>query len=349
MKKTISTTCLLAILIVLAAVFNIPSVGFAQSQQANAVQPPQPKGGIATVVGVDQPDNCLRIRSGPGSQYDVIGCANLGDKLKITGVWTSNDWAQLENHGWVYGPQVSTDLRPPRVAYSTAPAYVVGEEVVPDYDDWGYLPSYGYDTYSYGDVPIFFYNVAVWRWCHPWWWWHGLQAWWWQNGFHGRRAWDAHSFRNFAHHRGVNFVSTRQATVSALHQRGRTARIGSITSSHVNRLNATRFNANHSNIKPSNVSRLNPNRSSVNRFNTNRFNANSFRSGTNNSFRSRSFSSPQRFPSRSVNTFHPGTFSTPHVSSGGGLAGRSFGGLRGSSGSHFGGHSFHAMGGGRRR
>ena len=202
MWKLINTTYLLAILIAMAMVFNIPSVGLAKSNQASTPPSPQPKGGIATVVGVDQPDNCLRIRSGPGSQYDVIGCANMGDRLKITGVWTSNDWAQLADNGWVYGPQISTDLRPPRTAYSGPPTYDVSEVAVPDYDDWAYLPDYGYDTYWYGDVPIFIYNVAVWRWCHPWWWWHGLQAWWWRDGFHGRRHWDPHSFRNFARTRG---------------------------------------------------------------------------------------------------------------------------------------------------
>jgi hypothetical protein len=174
-----------AILIALALVSNIPNVSMAQNTQPGQVpgaqsyaagqqgqipsqsptppasvnqsqpggggpQTPQPKGGVATVVGVDQPENCLRIRSGPGSYYDVIGCANMGEQLNITGVWTSNDWAQLADNTWVYGPQIQTDLRPPRTAYSQSPSYVVTEEVAPDYGDWAYLPDYGYDTYWYG-------------------------------------------------------------------------------------------------------------------------------------------------------------------------------------------------------
>ena len=170
-----------AILIALALVANIPYVSMAQNTQPGQVpgaqnyaagqqgqipsqsptppasvnqsqpQTPQPKGGVATVVGVDQPENCLRIRSGPGMYYDVIGCANMGEQLNITGVWTSNDWAELADNTWVYGPQIQTDLRPPRTAYSRSPSYVVAEEVTPDYGDWAYLPDYGYDTYWYGE------------------------------------------------------------------------------------------------------------------------------------------------------------------------------------------------------
>jgi hypothetical protein len=284
-------TSVFVILVALAMVMNIPTLTLAQDTQSAQVpagknyapgqqgqvnpnqppappttanpnqtggQTPQPEGGVATVVGVDQPDNCLRIRSGPGSQYDVIGCANMGDQLKITGVWTSNDWAQLADNGWVYGEQISTDLRPPRTAYSRTPTYVVGEEVVPDYDDWAYLPDYGYDTYWYGGVPIFFYNVAVWNWCHPWWWWHGLQAWWWHDGFHGRRVWNDPSFRNFARTRGVNFAAAERANTSALHRMGRSTRSASITSS-----NVSRFNVNRSNITSPNISRFNANRPNI--------------------------------------------------------------------------------------
>jgi Bacterial SH3 domain len=375
MWKLINTTYLLAILIATVMVFNIPSMALAESDHASKPGPPQPKGGIATVVGVDQPDNCLRIRSGPGSQYDVIGCANMGDQLKITGVWTSNDWAQLEDNGWVYGEQISTDLRPPRTAYSTTPTYVVSEEVVPDYDDWAYLPAYGYNTYWYGDVPIFFYNVAVWRWCHPWWWWHGLQAWWWQGGFHGRRHWNNHSFRNFATTRGVNLAAAQRTNISALNRMGRTTRSASIGSPNLRRFNANRsnitspnlrrfnanrsnitspnlrrFNANRSNITSPNLRRFNANRSNITSPNLNRFNTNRFRTRTN-TFRSRTFSNPSRFRSGSANAFRSRSFSTPRSFSSGSIGGRHFGGVAGSGGisaPHIGGGGLHGMGGGRR-
>jgi hypothetical protein len=335
-------------------------------------QVPHPKGGVATVVGVDQPDNCLRIRSGPGNQYDVIGCANMGDQLNITGVWTSNNWAQLADNGWVYGDEIQTDLRPPRTAYSRTPTYVA-EQVVPDYDDWAYLPDYGYDTYWYGGIPIFFYNVAIWRWCHPWWWWHGLQAWWWRDGFHGRRHWDHNSFRRFATTRGVNVAAAQRTNVSALNRMGRTTKSASIASANVGRFNANRlnnvnrsnitspnvnrFNANRlnnlnrSNIRSSNVKRFNANSSNIKSSNVNRFKTRKFNSGSTNAFRSRTFSTPNRFRSGSVNTFRPRTFSAPHA-----FSGRSFGGTRFSAparsggfggAAHFGGGGAHIGGGGR--
>ncbi|MGB6066980.1 MAG: hypothetical protein WBG50_19415 [Desulfomonilaceae bacterium] len=296
-------------------------------------QVPQPKGGVAKVIGVDHPDNCLRIRSGPGNQYDVIGCANMDDQLNITGVWTSNDWAQLADNGWVYGQQISTDLQPPRTAYSRPPTYVASEEAVPDYDDWAYLPDYGYDTYWDGDVPIYFYNVAIWNWCHPWWWWQGLQAWWWQDGFYGRRTWNDPSFRNFARTRGVNVAGAERANMSALNRMGRTTNSPSIAPS-----NVSKFNANRSNIKSSNLNRLN-----TNRFNTS---GKAFRSRTYSGSHgihtgsARAFRSPR---SSSFGTSRGGSFGGAHFGGfGGGMGGAHFGG-GGMGGAHFGG------GGGRHR
>ena len=345
MWKLINITFLFAILIAVTMVFNLSDVGLAQSDQASTLGPPQPEGGNATVVGVDQPDNCLRIRSGPGTEYDVIGCANMGDELKITGVWTSNDWAQLEDNGWVYGPKISADLRPPETAYSEPPTYAVTEGVVPDYDDSAYLPDYGYDTYYYGGAPIFFYNVAAWHRCHPWWWWRGCQAWWWQNGFHGRRPWDTNSFRNFSGTKGVNFAAVERANISALNSRGITTRSASIASS-----NVSKFNVNPSNITSSSVSRLNANRfnanpSNIRAFNANQFNTNRFGSGTTNAFRSRIFSTPYRSPSGSVNTFDSPTFSMPRTFS---FGGSQFGGISRSgalTSLHIGASGLHPMGG----
>ena len=168
----------------------------------------------------------------------------MGEQLSITGVWTSNDWAQLADNTWVYGPQIQTDLRPPRTAYSQSPSYVVTEEVAPDYGDWAYLPDYGYDTYWYGGIPIFFYNIGVWNRFHPWWWHRGHQAWWWQGGHHGKRAWNSNTFNNFVRAgRNRNFVTNR-ANISSF-----------------NRAGAPRsFTTNRSNISPFNVNRFNTNR-----------------------------------------------------------------------------------------
>src|SRR5208283_2813826 len=164
-------TYVITTLLVLAMVVNIPNMALAeenqpaQAQDQAGSQVPKPVGGVATVIGVDQPENCLRIWNGPGGSYDVIGCAKMGEELKITGVWTTNGWAQLADNGWVYGSQIKTDLRPPQAAFSETRTYVVPEREYPvnlyAYD-YGYLPDYGYDTYWYGAIPIIVYGANVW-------------------------------------------------------------------------------------------------------------------------------------------------------------------------------------------
>jgi uncharacterized protein YraI len=195
-----------AALVALAMAIYIPSLSLAQGGQPAAGQVPQPKGGIATVIAVDQPGNCLRIRSGPGGAYDVISCANIGQQLNITGVWTSNDWAQTADNGWVYGQQIQTDLRPPANVYSRAGSYpAVAEEYPADYDMSldSYLPEYGYETYWYGDIPLYIYNVNVWRRFHPWW----IHRHWDPN----RRVWNQNSAfrRNVTTRTPRNFITNR--------------------------------------------------------------------------------------------------------------------------------------------
>ena len=172
---------LAVILIALGLIVSIPMMTLAQNgspapnqpQQPARQAPPQLKGGVATVVGVDQPDNCLRVRSGPGSSYDVIGCIAMGTQVNITGVWTSNNWAQLTGDGWVYGPQIATDLRPPQATLSQSAGYAEEYYPIEDYAvDWGYLPDYGYSSYWYSGIPIIVYNSGVWWRYHPWRWWH---------------------------------------------------------------------------------------------------------------------------------------------------------------------------------
>lgn len=74
----------------------------------------QPVGGAGTVTRVDQPELCLRIRSGPATSYDKVGCAELGRQLELTGLWSRNNWAQLSKpvSGWVTASQIASDLKP---------------------------------------------------------------------------------------------------------------------------------------------------------------------------------------------------------------------------------------------
>jgi hypothetical protein len=80
----------------------------------------RPAGPVGIVTRVDLPDNCLRIRSGPGVNYPKIGCASQGESLQLTGS-VQNGWAEVQGpvQGWVSGGQIRADgLFPPSRATS---------------------------------------------------------------------------------------------------------------------------------------------------------------------------------------------------------------------------------------
>jgi uncharacterized protein YraI len=121
----------------------------------------EPLGGEAVVSGVDRPEGCLRIRSGPSTATQVIGCANLGETLLLTGIWSEGPWAQVAKPvpGWVYTPQILSSLSPPDtptgVAYSRPPPRIhVGSSPVYNYSSvpfWSglYLRSWNYPYRKY--------------------------------------------------------------------------------------------------------------------------------------------------------------------------------------------------------
>jgi uncharacterized protein YraI len=149
----------------------------AGSQQvaAKTGSPAGPKGGEGVVVSVDQPENCLRIRGGPGSNFPMIGCATRGQKLQLTGVFSSDGrWAQLQNKGWVYLSQIQTDLVPPRsVASSRRPPRGYSSEgpwrgpAGSSYYNFEEPEPYYEEVVPYGG----FYYRHPWRWRHHRW--HG--------------------------------------------------------------------------------------------------------------------------------------------------------------------------------
>jgi uncharacterized protein YraI len=88
--------------------------------------------GPAWVVSVDRPEMCLRIRNGPGLSYPVIGCAAMGSRVNLTGVWSNNHWAEINRpmRGWVSDSQIRIVVAgpPPPVGYDVtippaAPCY----------------------------------------------------------------------------------------------------------------------------------------------------------------------------------------------------------------------------------
>jgi hypothetical protein len=77
--------------------------------------------GFGVVTGVDQPENCLKVRKGPSSSTEVAGCARMGEKLGLSGAWSADGrWAQLADGNWVFGGQIQTDLKRPAVARSSS-------------------------------------------------------------------------------------------------------------------------------------------------------------------------------------------------------------------------------------
>jgi uncharacterized protein YraI len=106
----------------------------------------------AVVVSIDRPENCLRVRSGPGTGYEIIGCVRMGERLRLTGVWSRNKWAEIDlpARGWVTASQIRPAVTayvpgivvpPPAVTY-VEPAPVVGTYVG--------RPYYPYRRYGYG-------------------------------------------------------------------------------------------------------------------------------------------------------------------------------------------------------
>jgi hypothetical protein len=121
----------------------------------------KPIDGAAAITAVDKPENCLRIRNGPSSSFQVVECARLSDKLALSGFWSDNNWALLQGKGWVYGDQINAPSKPVSSA-SVVPGMTRGRpsasggdvyvrEFVPSYDYygpyWSYWPGsfYWYD------------------------------------------------------------------------------------------------------------------------------------------------------------------------------------------------------------
>jgi len=70
---------------------------------------PIPFEGIVTKV--DEKDLCLGIRAAPGPAREKVGCAQIGEPLKFTGVMTSDNWIQLaDRRGWISASSVEMSL-----------------------------------------------------------------------------------------------------------------------------------------------------------------------------------------------------------------------------------------------
>lgn len=119
-----------------------------------------PVGGEGSVASVDKPELCLRIRSGPATSYDKVGCAELGQQLHLTGLWSGNNWAQVDKpvQGWVSANQIESEMAPPggsSVASGQSRESASRERSSQDddqFDDEGSSSTVIEETYSYPPV-----------------------------------------------------------------------------------------------------------------------------------------------------------------------------------------------------
>ncbi len=129
------------------------------AQPRAAVQQPaavagQNQGTEALVARVDRPDNCLRLRSAPSRSGNVIGCAKMGDKLFLTGVFSGDGrWAQLNNNSWVYYDQIKTSLKPKKQMRAASRPRSSEE-----FDTWEYPAGSYYSADPYYDSGYGYYD-----------------------------------------------------------------------------------------------------------------------------------------------------------------------------------------------
>ena len=92
----------------------------------------EPQGARAIVASVDYPEGCLRIRSGPSTSSPKVGCATLGSKLELTGIWSQNNWAQVAGPvpGWVTASQISSVIKPPGTRHVGVSVPIVTSHVI---------------------------------------------------------------------------------------------------------------------------------------------------------------------------------------------------------------------------
>lgn len=65
-------------------------------------------------VSVADTRDCTTVRSGPSERFKSVGCLPVGKELTLTGIWSENNWAQIQwpIRGWLPAQTVSTRFKP---------------------------------------------------------------------------------------------------------------------------------------------------------------------------------------------------------------------------------------------
>lgn len=317
----------------------------------------KPKGGEGVVAAVDKPELCLAIRKGPLSSYEKIGCVELGEKLKLSGVWSSNNWARLEDGGWVDAAKIQTDLfvcsapipgapepeaqpivQPPVALETEPPGVPVAAETSPAVSCYPACPAYGTvcppigvgclpAPVVLGDFGAFGYFPGVYPFISigvgPFGGWYGHR---WHNGpYYGHYGDPGRRWRNY---------NRRQANIANTRTNNRITNTNTISRNA--RSNLNRSYTHSTNALRSNGAAANFSRGSY---------GSAYRGVSNSGLRTSNFSSRGR--GMNVASFNRGFRSSGFRSSGfrsSGFRGASFRG-----GGSFHGMGFHGGGGGHRR
>ncbi|MDQ7782051.1 MAG: SH3 domain-containing protein [Desulfomonilaceae bacterium] len=187
-----------------------------------------PQSAPAVVTGVDQPENCLRVREGPGSEFEVVGCLAHGETLTLTGLWSENNWAEISHpvSGWVHAAQIGTGLDPSYPTRTSPVREVVVESyptlypedliVDPYFYDYNY--AYPLGAYIYGAYPWYYIGKRFHKRFYT-------------NRFHGKdywrygkpRHWDRRAWRVNRDRRPVIGAGTRGGSLRVGSRRGGSA------------------------------------------------------------------------------------------------------------------------------
>lgn len=77
-------------------------------EQPAQPDPPTPEPAQPSVVT----GTAMNVRGGPGTNYNIIGSTNAGQRFTVTGRNQAGDWWQINfnnQSGWLYGPLVTTE------------------------------------------------------------------------------------------------------------------------------------------------------------------------------------------------------------------------------------------------
>lgn len=97
------------------------------------LEPPTPTPEPPTPTPAPQPVTVVaaaNLRSGPGTEFDVVGAASLNETVNVVGRNEAGDWYYIDRGAWIFGQLVSAPAGPVPIG-TPAPPAGGGEAVIP--------------------------------------------------------------------------------------------------------------------------------------------------------------------------------------------------------------------------